>query len=77
MILPHVTKWPAPVFDKFLKCALAGTIADKSLVVLQFDVVADDLNGRQATSPVGKANLVCGFFRHFQIHLQRAMRRIH
>ena len=38
----------APVLDDVAERALAGAVADEAFVVLQLDVVAVDLDGRQA-----------------------------
>ena len=52
----------APVLDDVAERALAGAVADEALVVLQLEIVAVDLDRRQAGRAVrGDSGKCCGF----------------
>jgi hypothetical protein len=51
-VLAILAQWFAPVFEDFAKRALGDAVAEKSLVILRFQVVAVDLDRRQAWAAV-------------------------
>src|SRR4029079_11687438 len=49
-VVPHSAQWLAPVFDALPERHFAGAVANEAFVVLDLDIVAVDLDGRQARS---------------------------
>ena len=56
----------AQIIQDLAECALAGAVAEKAVIVLQFNIEAVDVDGRQPRAAVtgnarGRDNIVCHF----------------
>jgi hypothetical protein len=63
-ITARLPKRFAPLLDDFPEGALAGAVAQKTLVIFELDVVAVEINRRQAGSAVGGDGWQHRFLRH-------------
>ena len=65
--LPASTQGLAPVLDDVAEGALAGAIAEKTLVILQLDIVAVDNDRRQAGGAMRYGGRHRGLVGHYMV----------